>query len=68
MTNLDIKKKIWIILSSSVVLAFVLSLINKLNLNELSSWMTIVPQIISVELSFYWLFKKFLWQHKIFSG
>ncbi len=68
MTNLDIKKKIWIILSSSVVLAFVLSLINKLNLNELSSWMTIVPQIISVELFFYWLFKKFLWQHKIFSG
>lgn len=66
MTNIDLRGKIYVVLVPTVILTFLLALIFDKNLSVISSWLFLIPKVITIEALTFWLFKTFLWKCKIF--
>lgn len=66
MTSIDIKGKLYTILITTVLLTFLLSLLFDKNLEEITSWIFIIPKVIALEALTIWLFQTYFWKWKIF--
>jgi hypothetical protein len=66
MTNIKIKGKIYFVIIPAVILIFLLALIFDKNLGDISSWLFVVPKVIAIEATSFWLFLIFLWKCRLF--
>jgi hypothetical protein len=68
MRNLNFKAFIYLIVSVSGALWFIIAYISGLNLSKAVDFLRVIPNVVSIDLILFGLFLKWGWKFKVFKG